>query len=420
MASILIKQVTLKGEKKDILIVDNIISKIDNSIDFKADEVISGTHMTAIPGLINMHTHAAMTLMRGYQEDLPLFEWLSKVWDLEDHLDPDMIYWGTKLACIEMIKAGITCFNDMYWYIDSGEKAVEETGMRSVLSYVFLDNGDSRKAETQRRECVDYFEKSKSWNPRNQFAVAIHGSYTVSEKNMLWATNFALDNNLLLHTHLSETQKENIDCMQQYRTSPTKRMKSLGILNDNVIAAHCVWVDDEDIEILGNRRVNVVHNVNSNLKLASGYKFKQRELRKAGANVTFGTDGAASSNNLDLLEAMKTTAILQKAWRNDPRALPLDEMMDMATLNAAKALRINAGKLEEGALADIVLVNTNSPAFTPNYNFLANLIYSAHSSCVDTVICDGKVIMRGGVVPGEQDVLDNANRVAEILISKNK
>lgn len=420
MASILIKQVTLKGEKKDILIIGNRISKIADVIDQKSDEVISGEHMTAIPGLINMHTHAAMTLMRGYQEDLPLFEWLSKVWDMEDHLDPDMIYWGTKLACIEMIKAGITCFNDMYWFIDSGEKAVEETGMRSVLSYVFLDNGDKKKAETQRRECMEYYEKSKNWNPRNKFSVAIHGSYTVTEKNMLWATNFALDNNLLVHTHLSETQKENIDCMQQYGTSPTKRMKSLGLLNDNVIAAHCVWIDDEDIDILGNRRVNVVHNVNSNLKLASGYKFKQRELRRAGANVTFGTDGAASSNNLDLLEAMKTTAILQKAWRNDPRALPLDEMMDMATVNAAKALRIDAGRIEEGALADIVLVDTNSVAFTPNYNFLANLIYSAHSSCVDTVICDGKVIMKGKVIPGEQEVIDNANKMAAILLSKNK
>lgn len=420
MATILIKQVTLKGAKKDIYISGNKITKIADTIDQSADEIISGERMTAIPGMINMHTHTAMTLMRGYQEDLPLFEWLNKVWDLEDHLNPEMIYWGTKLACIEMIKAGITCFNDMYWYIDSGEKAVEETGMRSVLSYVFLDNGDTRKAETQRRECVEYYEKSKSWNPRNVFAVAIHGSYTVSEKNMLWATNFALDNNLLLHTHLSETQKENIDCMQQYGLSPTKRMKSLGILNDNVIAAHCVWVDEEDIEILGNRRVNVVHNVNSNLKLASGYKFKQRELRKAGANVTFGTDGAASSNNLDLLEAMKTTAILQKAWRNDPRALPLEEMMDMATVNAAKALRLNTGRIEEGALADIVLVNTNSTAFTPNYNFLANLIYSAHSSCVDTVICDGRVLMRGRVVPGEQEVIDNAMRMAEILISKNK
>src|SRR5574344_993379 len=420
MSTLLIKKVILNGEKKDILINGNVIDKIADNIDNKADITISGEHRTAIPGMINMHTHAGMTLMRGYQEDLPLFEWLQKVWKLESYLNPEMIYWGTKLACIEMIRGGITCFNDMYWHIDSCIRAVDETGMRSVLSYVFLDNGDKKKAEAQRRECVEDYEKSKSWNSRNKFAVAIHGSYTVSEENMLWAANFALDHNMLIHTHLSETQKENIDSMQQYGLSPTKRMKSLGLLNENFIAAHCVWIDEEDIDILGNRRVNVVHNVNSNLKLASGYKFKLRELCKAGANVTFGTDGAASSNNLDLLEAMKTTALLQKAWRNDPRALPLNQMMDMATINAAKALHLNSGSIGEGKLADIVLVNTNSPSFTPNYNFLANLIYSAHSSCVDTVICDGKIIINGGIVPGEQEVLDNVNRLANILISNNK
>lgn len=418
MGTLLIKHVTLNDEKKDILISDNIIVEIADHINTVADEVINGGHKTAIPGLINMHTHAAMTLMRGYQEDLPLFEWLQKIWELENSLTPEMVYWGTKLACIEMIKAGVTCFNDMYWYIDNAVKAVEETGMRSINSYVFLDNGDKMKQEVQRKECADFLEQSKSWNSRCTLAVAIHGSYTVSEENMLWATNFALDNNLLLHTHLSETQKENIDSMQQYGLSPTKRMKSLGVLNSNVIAAHCVWIDEEDIDILGNRRVNVVHNINSNLKLSSGYKFKQRELHKAGANLTFGTDGAASSNNLDLLESMKTTALLQKAWRNDPRALPLGQIMDMATINAAKALHLNCGKIEVGALADIVLVNTDSPAFTPNYNFLANLIYSANSSCVDTVICDGKVIMKGRVVPGEQEVLEMVNRLAHTLISK--
>ncbi len=420
MSSILIKNIIHNGELKDILILENLIIKIEKDILYDADNILDGKKMTVIPGLINMHTHSAMTLLRGFQEDLPLFEWLQKVWEIEAKLDEEMIYWGTKLACLEMIKNGITCFNDMYWHIPYAEKAIDESGMRSVLSYVLLDNGDLTKAERQRRECEEAYQLSKNWSSRNRFAVAVHGGYTVTEENMLWATNFAYDHNLLLHIHLSETQKELIGSMERYGMSPVKRMKGLGMLNDNVIAAHCVWIDEEDIDILGSRRVNVVHNVNSNLKLASGYKFKYRELKRAGANLTLGTDGAASSNNLDLLEAMKTTAIMQKAWRNDPRAMPLNELMEMATINAAKALRINAGRVEVGALADLVLINTDSAAFTPNLNFEANLIYSANSSCVDTLICDGKILMKSRVIPGESDILKKANEVANNLILKSK
>ena len=415
MGSLLIKQVTLNGKKQDILIEGNLISKIAENIDVVADEVISGENMTAIPGLYNMHTHSAMTLMRGCLEDAPLFEWLDEVWRLEKHIDPEAIYWGTKLACLEMIKCGVTCFLDLYWFIDTAVKAVEETGMRANLSYTILGGGDDEKEARQVRECQEIYEKSKSWSDRVQFSVGIHAGYTVTEETMLWATNFAVDHDLLIHTHLSETEKEVKDSVELYGVSPVKRFKRLGILSDRVIAAHGVWLDEEDMEILGNRKVTIVHNVNSNLKLSSGYKFKYKELKKAGANVVFGTDGTASSNNLDILESMKTSALLQKAWRKDPGAMPLQEIMDMATKDSAKALRINSGEIVEGKLADIVLVNTKSAAFTPNYNFLANLIYAANSSCVDTVICDGKVIMRGRVVPGEDEILENAARMAAKL-----
>jgi 5-methylthioadenosine/S-adenosylhomocysteine deaminase len=356
-----------------------------------------------------------MTLMRGCLEDAPLFEWLDEVWRLEKHIDPEAIYWGTKLACIEMIKCGVTCFLDLYWFIDTAVKAVEETGMRANLSYTILGGGDAEKEARQVRECQEIYEKSKSWSDRVQFSVGIHAGYTVAEETMLWATNFAVDHDLLIHTHLSETEKEVKDSIELYGVSPVKRFKRLGMLSDRVIAAHGVWLDEEDIEILGNRRVTITHNINSNLKLSSGYKFKYKELKAAGANVVFGTDGTASSNNLDVLESMKTSALMQKAWRKDPGAMPLQEIMDMATKDSAKALRINSGEIVEGKLADIVLINTRSAAFTPNYNFLANLIYSANSSCVDTVICDGKVIMRNRVIPGEEEVLENAARMAAKL-----
>jgi 5-methylthioadenosine/S-adenosylhomocysteine deaminase len=420
MSSILIKEVTLDDQVKDILIVDNIISKISNDIDYSAETVIKGEKMYAIPGLINMHTHSGMVLMRGVLEDVPLFEWLERVWALEPNLDPEMIYWATKLASLEMIKSGTICFNDQYWMIENSARAVEEMGIRGYLSYVFLDLGDKNKAERQRKECIQMYEKSKEWGDRVHFSISIHGTYTVCEENIRWATDFANEHNLLIHIHVSETETENIDSYKKFKMSPTQHLNSLGVLGENVLAAHCVWLDGKDIEILGENRVNVCHNINSNLKLSSGYKFLYNELKGSGANITIGTDGAASSNNLDILEAIKTASFVQKAWRGDPSALPLKEGLAMATSNGAKALKLNSGVIKEGSLADILLVDTHSSYFTPNINFLGNLIYSANSSSINTTICNGKVLMHNRIVNGEDEIIENASRLANKLLNFKK
>ena len=193
-------------------------------------------------------------------------------------------------------------------------------------------------------------------------------------------------------------------------------LDSLGILGPDVIAAHTLWLSEKDIEILGKRGVNCVHNVNSNLKLASGYRFLYNELRDAGANICLGTDGCASSNNLDMLETMKTSAMIQKAWRDDPTAMPLPELMDMATENAGKALGLNIGKIEEGALADILIVNKEGYNFISPGSFEANLVYSAHSDCIESVICNGRFIMRDRVVPNEGQILDDARKTLKKLM----
>lgn len=375
-------------------------------------KVIDGTGKWVIPGLINMHTHSGMSLTRGFEEDKPLVAWLNRVWEVEQGLNEEMIYWGTRLACLEMIKSGTTCFNDQYWMIDQAANAVEEAGIRAFHSYVFLDGGDAEKAKRQRKEAEIFFERSQKWDPRNHFTIAIHAPYTVCEENMTWVRDFTKENNLLIHTHLSETQNEVNESLRLYGKTPIRRMYDLGILSDRVLSAHSLWLNDEDIALLGETGVTTVHNVNSNLKLASGFRFRYQELLQAGANVTLGTDGCGSSNNLDMLETMKTTALLQKAWREDPAALPLNELLDMATVNAAKALRLNTGKIEVGALADLVLIETRNCAFTPMLDFYANLIYSANSSCVDTVICDGNILMENRHVPGEEEVLARANELA--------
>jgi 5-methylthioadenosine/S-adenosylhomocysteine deaminase len=227
---------------------------------------------------------------------------------------------------------------------------------------------------------------------------------------MLWAVDFARRHGLKIHIHISETKKEVDDCMKEHGMSPVEYLDSLGVLGPDVIAAHTLWLSDNDVKILGERGVTCVHNINSNLKLASGYMFRYNELKAAGANVCIGTDGCGSSNNLDVLEAMKTAAIVQKAWRVDPTAMPLEELAAMASTNAAKALGINAGRIEEGALADLLIVDIDNYQFLSPAGFLANFVYSAHSDSIDSVICNGRFIMRGRVVEGEREIIDNARK----------
>ncbi len=417
MSSILLKNILFNSSECDILVIDNLIEDISNEISFSADEVIDGKGFAVIPGFVNMHTHAAMTIMRGIGEDMYLQDWLySKIWPTESKLTEEMIYWGTKLAALEMIKSGTTCYNDQYWFIPAAAKAAEEMGIRSIQSFVTLDLNDLTKSDKIIQECQRIFHEAKKWSNLTKFSISIHSPYSVSEPMILWAAEFARLNNLLLHIHLSETEKENIESIKLHGVSPTRYLEKLGVLGPNVIAAHCLWLSEDDIRILAENDVRIVHNINSNLKIASGFKFKYNELRDLGSTICLGTDGCASSNNLDMIETMKTTALIQKAWRKDPTAMPIDELLKMATENGGNALGIKTGKIEKGYLADISIININSVAFTPNINFNANLIYSANGSCVDTVICDGKIIMKNRVVEGEKEILENINRLYKELL----
>ena len=417
MKSILIKGVELEGGKKDILIEENIIVKIEDSIDTPTSTVINGRGKAAIPGFVNMHTHAAMTLMRGVGEDILFHEWIyERVWPMEKGLDDELVYWGTKLACLEMIKTGTTCFNDHYWRPGVANRAISEMGVRSVQSYVIMDLYDKSKWAQIKGDCLKAYEESLNWQPLNRFAIGVHSAYSVSEELIIWGAQFAREKGLLLHIHISETEKEVKDSFKKHGVSPVKYLDKIGVLGPNVISAHSLWLDDEDIEIFAKRGVTVVHNINSILKLASGYKFRYKEFKEAGVAVTLGTDGCASSNNLDILETMKTSALIQKAWRVDPTAMPLNELMDMGTINGAKALGFNSGRIEIGKLADILLIDKEQYSFVPDINFYANLIYSANSSCVDTVICDGKVVMEGRKVAGEEEIISNVKRLYGKLI----
>ena len=418
MSAILLKNIEVEGVRSDILIRDGKIVSVlpaENEQVLESDsavETIDCTGKTAVPGFVNMHTHAGMAMMRGIGEDMSFHKWLEKIWEIESRIDEEYVYHATKVACLEMIKTGTTTFNDHYWYMPMAQKAVQEMGLRAVLAYVICDRNDPQESERQKIQCQEMYEIARQWTDPLNFSIAIHAIYSVTEEMIVWSTAFARERGLKIHIHLSETAKELEDCARLHDgMSPVEYLDSLGVLGPDVIAAHTLWLSENDIRILGERGVTCVHNVNSNLKLSSGYRFLYNELRDAGANICLGTDGCASSNNLDMLETMKTAAMIQKAWRNDPSAMPLNEIMAMATANAGKALGLPIGRIAEGMAADILIVATLNYNFLSPGSFEANLVYSAHSDCIESMICNGRFVMRDRVVEGEKEILAKAKEV---------
>jgi len=415
--SILIKNVLLNGKETNIKIEENLIAEIGKKS--SAEFVIDGKNKAAIPGLINTHTHAAMTLMRSYADDLELHDWLSNhIWPLEAKLTEDDVYWGTKLACLEMIKSGTTCFNDMYWHTKGSAKAVEESGIRGVLSAVLIDLFNEEKTKEQISLNKKLFKEFKKFCSRVIFALGPHALYTVSKEGLQWCAEFARENNLLVHFHLSETEQEVKDCIKKNKKRPVEYLESIGFLGPNMIACHSVWLNKKEIQILAKHKVKIAHNPTSNMKLAVGSALNYAEMKKAGLTVSLGTDGCASNNNLDMFESMKFATLLQKFHTNKQRIMPAQESFELATINGAKALNLSAGKIEEGRLADIVLVNLKKPELTPGHNLISDLVYSANGSCVDTVICDGKILMQNRVAKNEQEIIEEAKETAKNLVSR--
>ena len=419
MGAILLRDVTISDQPKDLLIERGRISRIGPAGDSRAWQLSGDIEMmncsgkVALPGFINMHTHSPMTLMRGIGEDMLFHEWLARIWKAEEKLDHDFVYWGTKVACLEMIRTGTTTFNDQYWFFDSSVKAAREMGMRIATGYDVMDKGNPDEARRQQEQCI---AKSEAYlnagDPGHIYELAFHAVYSVSEEMICWTNELAEKYDVNLHIHLSETRKEVEDCKAAHGgLTPVEYLDRLGVLSPRLLAAHTLWLTPHDIELLAAHGVHCIHNINSNTKLSSGYRFLYNEMRDAGINLCLGTDGCASSNNLDLLEAMKTAAIFQKAWREDPAALPLGELLDMATVNGARALRFDAGRIEPGAVADLILIDTDNTFFLSPGPFLANLVYSAHSDCIDSVICDGRFLMRHREIPGEREILTEARKV---------
>lgn len=442
--SMLLKSVELNGQVTDIYIEGNIIKRIiptdrnygmdltgaesgtpayavnaKNEVLLPADTIIDGRRKAVIPGLMNMHTHAAMTLFRGFGDDMPLMPWLEeKIWPNEAKLTEDDVYWGAKLACVEMLRSGTTTFFDMYHKLDATAQAVEDMGLRAVLSEACFDHFKPEVAERSKQKIRRRFSNKSPYSERVRYALGPHAIYTVSGELLRWTSDFAKEYDVPVHLHLAETEGEITLCRERFGTTPVRYLHELGVLSPYMVAAHVLYVDEDEIRMLADHGVKVVHNPASNMKLASGYQFKYKEMRNAGITVGIGTDGCSSSNNLDMIEAMKLASLLGKAWRKDPEALPCDEMLYAATEAGANIVGLHAGRIEEGALADLCLIDLNTPAFTPNFHFVSNLVFAANGSCVDTVICDGRIVMCDKKVNGENEIMEITSRIAYDLIKR--
>ncbi|MBQ4162299.1 MAG: amidohydrolase [Parabacteroides sp.] len=416
--SILIKEVLLDGRIKDVYIQENRIQQIGEHLEVRAEQVIDGKNKALIPGFVNAHTHAAMTLFRGFGDDMPLKAWLEeKIWPSEAKLTSEDVYWGTKLACLEMIKSGTTTFFDMYHKFSASAKAIEEMGLRALLAGACFDHFDPELRERGKRAVEKLYAEAATFSDRIQYAAGPHAIYTVSGELLQWIHAFAKEHQVPIHLHLAETEGEVQDSIRQFGLTPVRYLRELGILSPRLILAHGLYVDEEEIQMLADQGVTVVHNPASNMKLASGYRFKYSEMKAAGVRVALGTDGCSSSNNLDMVEAMKLASLLGKAWRKEPEAVTAKEIFHTATLSGAEAIHLKAGQIAEGFLADLCLVDLRMPAFTPNHNFISNLVYAANGSCIDTVICNGKILMQDRKVPGEEEIMEKAADLAYKLVA---
>lgn len=412
--------------EKDEVIQDGCVGIRGSRIDYTGSwepgmeagysKVIDCKGKTVMPGFVNAHNHLAMTLFRNYADDMKLMDWLfNKIFPLEDRLTDEAVYWASLLAMVEMIKGGTTTFADMYFFMEDTARAASESGMRAVLSRGLQGESGAEELDYRLRENMQLYERyHNSHNGRIKVILGPHSVYTSSEAYLRKVSAKAQELGIPVQIHLSETKDEVRGCIEKHGSSPVKYLDRLGLLKDTTIAAHCVVVDDEDIDILAARKVNVVHNPGSNLKLASGIAPVSKMLGR-GINVCLGTDGASSNNNLDMLEEMRMATYLQKVHTDDPTALPVDEVMKMATVRGARALGFdNAGSLAPGNAADIIVLNTEKAHYYPKYNIKSAVVYSGSSADVETAIIDGSLVMEGGhlITLDEERILYKAQKWA--------
>lgn len=408
--------------KGDIGIANDKISFVGSApADFKPDRTIDGKDRLAAPSFVNSHTHASMTLLRSYGDDMALMDWLNnKIWPVEAKMVEKDIRVGAELGVLEMIKSGTTAFADMYGpFMDSVAEVAVNAGVRGVIARGIIGLFPSWR-DILNDNVRLFKELNGSGDGLITVMMGIHAPYTCSPDVCEECVGKAKEYSIPIHIHMNETQAEIKEIGEKYGKRPFKYIEDTGLFDLPAIAAHCVWMEDEDIEIMKRHNISAMHNPGSNMKLGSGVS-PVRKMMQAGINVALATDGASSNNNLDMLEEVRLAALLHKVNELDPLAITAKEAFVMGTENGAKALGLaGVGKIEAGAKADIVLYNINRPEWIPHHDLLSLLVYSANSASVDGVLCNGKILMEKGQVltMDEERILHEANIVAMELVNR--
>lgn len=402
----------------DIYIEDDKISDIGKELKYNADKIIDGSNKIAMPGFINTHTHAAMSIFRGYKDELKLMDWLNKsIFPIEAKLKPEEVYNGVNISCLEMIKTGTTAFCDMYFHHEETIRAAEEAGLRGIVSCNFVDSTQNKE---ELIECVkNTYKVQKEKNSTIQVGVTAHALYTCSPELIKKLIDVSIELKAPFIIHLAETQDETEIIKERYNTTPARLLYDLGIYNTHTILAHGIYIDDEDINLLKNVNGGISTNPISNCKLASGI-CDVVKLRNNGINVGIGTDGQGSTTTLDMFEEMRVCAYLQKLKYNDPTIIKAYDILKMATIEGAKVLGLEneIGSIELGKKADIILIDTNKPHLIPENDIATNLVYAANGADVDTVIINGKLIMheRKLLKLKEEKILENSRKIVNKVL----
>ena len=417
---LVLRSVRLDGEERDVLIENGLFAKTRGALsadDFEGAEVADCRGLALAPAFYNGHCHAAMTLLRGYADGMPLQTWLKDwIWPFEAKLDDAAIEIGTRLAVLEMVKSGTVFFSDMYWHREASAKVVEEMGVRATIGVTIAEAIDPPELiEGHFR----FLAEHRCESDRVKLAVDPHAIYTVGEKVFRRCAETARAENYVLHTHLSETRGEVEDCLKQHGCTPVELLDRWGMLDGRLVAAHCVHLTPRDMERMAEAGATAILNPCSNLKLGSGIP-RVASMMAAGMKLGLGTDGASSNNNLDLHEEMKIAALLAKAEPGNERAeaMPAPDALRLATAATAEAYGLHGGVVADGHLADALLVDLSNERLVPDHDFTGNWVYAAGSDAIHSVICDGKFVMRNRHVDGEEEIVAEAERVAARLAGR--
>ena len=411
----------LDGEEVGIRCVDGTIAALGQEVTpEQGDETIDAAGAPLVAPLVNGHTHAAMTLFRGYGGDLPLMRWLREViWPIEAKLEAEDVYWGTRLACLEMVRTGTARFWDMYWHPEATARAVTDAGLRATIGGPLFDADG--KTEAMQATALRNLDELAEFGPRISAALAPHSIYTVSEGLLRWTAERAAERELPVHIHLAETEQETNDCVAERGVRPAAYLDRLGLLNERTILAHGVWLDQEELELIAERGCTVTTNPVANMKLAVGGVFPYPAAREAGVHVGLGTDGAGSNDSLDLFSDLKAFALAQRHASGDPTVLPPEEAWRIAIGGNSPLLRAHPDEVQRAAVrkepknvaprvgeaADFLLLRTRSYELELG-DLYSDLVYAAGGSIVDTTVVGGQVLMRDGQVPGAEEIVSRA------------